>query len=94
MIQPYRAAKFRKFDQNRTQVVVDYLTEHGPTPRRIAIEAFAQAYWDRHITGHSVSIETTKYRMADHLREMEKSKELLRGPRPKQVLSLPGQETE
>jgi hypothetical protein len=81
--------KIAQHARNRTQVVIDYLTEHGPTRRSIAIEGIARLYLERHTRGGSVTLSTTKFRMADHLITMEKAGELIRGPRPQQILSLP-----
>lgn len=81
--------KIAQHARNRTQVVIDYLTENGPTRRSVAIDGIAKLYLERHTKKQSVTLSTTKFRMADHLISMEQAGELIRGPRPQQILSLP-----
>lgn len=76
-------------EANRDAAVISYLTEHGPTPRKAAVQGIARRYLENYTQGKSASIQTTLFRMTDHMRVMEQAGTLIRGPRPHQILSLP-----
>jgi hypothetical protein len=81
--------KIAKHKADRNQAVRDYITEHGPTPRRIAIKGIARRYWTDYTNGRSVAIGMTQMRMVEHMAVMEREGTLIRGPRPEQILTLP-----
>lgn len=80
--------KAKEVLRNRDQCVIDYLSEHGPTPRRIAAPEICRLYIERHTTGKSVSFEQIQYTMAEHLFEMVREGKITRGARPQILLRL------
>jgi hypothetical protein len=88
MINSIIGSRAKQVSMNRDQCVIDYLSEHGPTPRRIAAPEICRLYLERHTTGGSVTIEQVQYAMAEHLFEMVRAGKITRGARPQILLSL------
>ena len=83
------AKRAQQSEINYRQCCVDYIKEHGPTPRRVALPGMAQRYSDNHTTNIHKAPEPIRLRMAVQLQEVERDGLLIKGARPQQILTLP-----
>lgn len=75
--------------QRLESVVIAYLKEHGPMPRRIALADVAEIYQVTLKSKSGRSLETLRTDFSLIMRGMVASGKLLRGRAPHQRLSLP-----
>lgn len=97
MLSSMESTRNQQSEVDYKQCCVDFLAEHGPTPRSAALQGMAVRYNDLHTVnaekhpGHKPPL-AIRMRMALQLQQAVMEGLINKGDRPQQLLTLPSDE--